>query len=111
MVIDDLHPVRAVFRPDQAEAPLVVDPNAMLPLAIALEGLKPVAGRDPQFVEVNGGVHMRSFLRATCWIWLGSLREPSPVKIRAVSAEAKFRIMAKGSGLQLLSNVITCVPQ
>jgi hypothetical protein len=48
MVIDDLDHLGAAFPPDKADAPLIVDPDAVLPSAIAFERLKPVAGRRPE---------------------------------------------------------------
>jgi len=47
MVVDDFDIVRFVLGPDEADPVLVVDPNAVLALAIAREGLEAVAGRDP----------------------------------------------------------------
>ena len=40
MVVDDFNVVRAVVTPDEAHTPLVVDANAVLPLAIALQHLQ-----------------------------------------------------------------------
>jgi hypothetical protein len=50
MTVHNLDVVRTVI-PLEADAPLVVDPNAVLPAPVALEGLKPVCGRDPKVVQ------------------------------------------------------------
>src|SRR3546814_17992820 len=56
VVIDDLHVVRIAAAPAEADTPLVVDPDAVLSLAIAFEQLQPVCGRNPQVIERSGGV-------------------------------------------------------
>ena len=47
VVVHDLDPVRAVLLPEK-QAPLVVDPDAVLPGAVALQRFELVAGRNPQ---------------------------------------------------------------
>src|SRR3546814_10766142 len=56
VVIDDLHVVRIAAAPAEADTPLVVDPDAVLSLAISFEQLQPVCGRNPQVIERSGGV-------------------------------------------------------
>src|SRR5947207_11479294 len=51
MVVHDLHAVGVAVLPDEADAPLVVDANAMLPRPVALQRLEPVAGRHAQRIE------------------------------------------------------------
>jgi len=46
MVVHDFYVGRLVLGPDEADPVLVVDPNAVLALAIAREGLEAVAGGD-----------------------------------------------------------------
>ena len=53
MVIDNLHVMRAVRFPAKADPPLVVDPDAVLSLAPALQRLKAVAGRHPQLFQFH----------------------------------------------------------
>jgi hypothetical protein len=43
MIIDDLDAFRRAFVPDEADSPLIVDPDTMLTLPVAAERLKPVA--------------------------------------------------------------------
>jgi hypothetical protein len=43
MVIDDLDLFRRAIAPDKADSPLIVDPDAMLPLPAAAQSLKPVS--------------------------------------------------------------------
>lgn len=49
MVVDDLYPVRIAVLPDEADAPLVVDTNAVLPCPVALQRFKPVSGGKPYY--------------------------------------------------------------
>ncbi len=46
MIINDLHIVGVAFPPDEADSPLAVDANAMLPFPFALQSLKTVARRN-----------------------------------------------------------------
>jgi hypothetical protein len=45
--------------PVKADSPLIVDPNTVLPLAIALEGLKSIARRDSEVLKVSGLVKVQ----------------------------------------------------
>jgi len=45
MVVDDFDIARSSVLPDETDTPLIIDPYAVLPLAPALEGFEPIAGR------------------------------------------------------------------
>lgn len=47
--------------PVKADAPLIVDPDAMLPFAIALQGLQPVAWWDSEVPQMLGPVKIQKF--------------------------------------------------
>jgi hypothetical protein len=51
MVINDLDVVDISLSPGEANPPLLIDPDAMLSLAIAFQSLKPVVWRDLQVLE------------------------------------------------------------
>jgi hypothetical protein len=51
MVVDDLDVVPVTVSPDEAQAPLVVDSNAVLPRAISLQGFEPVSGKRSEIFE------------------------------------------------------------
>ena len=51
MVINNLNVVGISTTPYKADAPLIVDPDAVLSPAIASECLEPVAGRRPEIRE------------------------------------------------------------
>jgi hypothetical protein len=51
MVIDDLHILGTLRAPSEADSVLVVDSYAMLPFAIVLKRLEPVARRTSQVLE------------------------------------------------------------
>ena len=61
MVIHDLNITGTVIRPTEAHAPLVVDPDAVLPLAITLQRLKAMAWRGTQVGELCRGVQHIEF--------------------------------------------------
>ena len=55
VVIDDLDIFRGVFRPTKADAPLVVDADAVLPLPVVPKRFKPVGRGNAKVVEPVGG--------------------------------------------------------
>ena len=61
MVVHDLDLRRALRRPNKAHPELVVDPDRVLPLAIARQSLKTVAWRRPQVAEIARGIKVAQF--------------------------------------------------
>jgi len=51
MVINDLDIPGVLVAPDKADAPLVVDADAVLPFPVAFQRFKAVAGRGTKIVE------------------------------------------------------------
>jgi hypothetical protein len=51
MIIDDLNTLCMPISPEKANSPLVIDANAMLPLAIPFERLKPIRRRQPEIFQ------------------------------------------------------------
>lgn len=43
MIVNYLHVIRSIVRPPEANSPLMVDPNAVLTVAVACEQFKPVS--------------------------------------------------------------------
>jgi hypothetical protein len=43
MIVDDLNIFRLAFAPDEADSPLIVDPNTVLTLPVAAQSLKPIS--------------------------------------------------------------------
>ena len=56
MIVDDLNVPGVSVGPSAANSPLVIYPNAVLPVATALESFKAVAWRRTQLVKEFGGV-------------------------------------------------------
>ena len=56
MVVDDLDVMCVPVLPAKADAPLIVDANAVLARAVAFELFESVAGRDTQVLELLGGI-------------------------------------------------------
>jgi hypothetical protein len=54
VVVDDLDILGASIRPNEADAPLLIDSDAMLAGAIILEGFKLIAGRHSQVAQHLG---------------------------------------------------------
>ena len=61
MVVDDFHVIRIAVAPNEAHAEPVVDSNAVLTTAVALESLQPVAREDGQVLQAMGGVQLPQF--------------------------------------------------
>jgi hypothetical protein len=55
MVVDEFDLRRAFRRPNEAHPELVVNADRVLPLAIARQRLKAVAGRRPQVAKIARG--------------------------------------------------------
>jgi hypothetical protein len=51
MIIDDLDPFRRAFAPEEADSPLIVDPDIMLTLPVAAQSLKPVSWNCRQVLQ------------------------------------------------------------
>lgn len=56
MIVDNFNFMRMILMPEEADAPLVIDPNAVLPVAVALERLEMIAGRDKQVRQPGTGI-------------------------------------------------------
>jgi hypothetical protein len=54
---------------------LPIDPNAVLPFAVAFERFESVPGRHQKILEANSPLRIRSFVNAASWMLVGSLRE------------------------------------
>ena len=66
MIVCDFDIVGVSVPPHEAHSPLLVDPNAVLSLAIAFEGLQPVARWDPKVSKVHGAIqHEELAVRGT----------------------------------------------
>src|SRR6266545_5535314 len=61
VIVHDLDLRRAFRRPDKAHPELIVDPDRVLPLAIARQRLETVAWRRPQVAEIARGVEVAQF--------------------------------------------------
>jgi hypothetical protein len=57
VVVRDFDVGGVAVTPDEADAELVVHPNAMLTTAISFHGFQPVCGRSAKRVDRGGGVH------------------------------------------------------
>jgi hypothetical protein len=64
MVIHDFDVLGSAACPPKADSPLVVDPDAVLALAVAPQGFQSIARRDPQVIEATGDLELAKF--ATC---------------------------------------------
>jgi hypothetical protein len=74
----------AVF-PDKTDPPLIVDADAVLPLAISLQGFQAIGWRMRKSSRCCALFSMRSLRRAMSWMLAGNLRERSPCQIASVS--------------------------
>jgi hypothetical protein len=64
VVIDDLDQFGAAVAPDEADAPLIVDSDAMLAASVASQGFEAITGQCPQVHELAAS-SMSSFRTVT----------------------------------------------
>ncbi len=73
MIVHDLDLIGVAVVPDKANAPLVVDADAVLTVAVARKSLKAITGRDSQVIQVRSVMeHHQLALRPA----LDMFREP-----------------------------------
>lgn len=58
MVIDDLHVIGVAIAPDKADAPWVIDANAVLTFSFALKGFQMVAGRGSKVAKLRSNLKL-----------------------------------------------------
>ena len=92
MVSDDFDFGGVFTRPAKAEAPLIIDANAVLSAAAAFEGLQ---AHNVESAEVSS---WRSFRRSVRWMSGGKCLEAVPAKSFSVSVPAKLRITTRNVG-------------
>jgi hypothetical protein len=95
VVIDNLDVVGVTIVPRKADAPAVIDPNAVLSRSIPLQLFQPIGRGNLQIIVACALLSMRSFRKATCWMSGGSLRERWRVKICRVARSLNDLITKK----------------
>jgi hypothetical protein len=58
MVIHDFDVLCRATRPPKTDSPLVIDPDAVLTLPVAPQGLESVPRRDPHVIEASGDLEL-----------------------------------------------------
>lgn len=58
MIVDDLHVVGITIVPDEADAVLIINSNAVLATSIACERLNPVTRKHRQVPKLAGGIEL-----------------------------------------------------
>jgi hypothetical protein len=61
VIVHDFHVVSVTLSPHEAETPLLVDPNAVLPLSAAMQCFQAIAGRSCQIAQFGGAVQLPEF--------------------------------------------------
>ena len=61
MIVDDPDLPRRAIAPDKTNAPLVVDPDAVLPVAIVPQSLQPIAGWCAQILKPACRIDQQEF--------------------------------------------------
>jgi hypothetical protein len=95
MVIHDLDTVRPGVSPDKADAPLVVDPDAVLSRPIAFEDFEPAARRAARSRNASALCNWRSLRCATRWTSAPIRRAKRPWNSASASRSAKQRIIQR----------------
>ena len=58
VIVHNLNFVSVALSPHEAETPLLVNPNAMLPLSVAMQCFQAIAGRSSQVAQFGGAVQL-----------------------------------------------------
>ena len=58
MVVNDLNPFWTSVAPPEADTPLIIDSDTVLPRTITAQTLKPVARRNPKILQTTSGVNL-----------------------------------------------------
>ena len=58
VVINDLYVVRMIRVPTEADSPLVIDADAMLPLSTSRKGFQPISGGRAEIIDRRGRVNL-----------------------------------------------------
>ena len=58
MVVTDLNPFWTSVAPPEADTPLIIDSDTVLPRTITAQTLKPVARRNPKILQTTRGVNL-----------------------------------------------------
>lgn len=67
MIIRDLYVVGPVFAPEETNAVLIVNPDAVLSFAISSQRFEAISWRDPQIIQSGGGMnHIELSSRDRC---------------------------------------------
>ncbi len=67
MVVDDFHVVGIAIPPHEADAILIIDSDAVLALALAVQSLQLVSGRHTQIIQRHGGMQQEELLQRPCF--------------------------------------------
>jgi len=103
VVVHDLDILRVTVDPAEADPPLVVDPDAVLPCSVAAEPLEPVPRGHPQVLEAHSGIERRTTERSRN---AGAARpSPSPPPSGTVAWEGRRAVMVDLAPAVALSSI------
>ena len=107
MIVDKFNVQGFAVSPCEADAPLIVDADAVGALAVAAEFLQPVARRTAEIQGFFGSIEHLELDAARFWISWVNPRTASPAKMAAVCLSAKLRIMRKRTAAQYVLSIGT----
>jgi len=87
MVIDDFHLERVSIRPLKADAPLLVDADAVLTLAVTLESFELIRRRDHEIAQIYRTVEIFELLARP-------LLDPTVESFHELSAKDRLGVLA-----------------
>jgi len=104
MVVHDFDIVRVRFVPDKTDSELVVNPNAVLSFAIALERFQTIPGWNSQLVELDNPVKNAEFFER-CDANIGR----NPFAFARLPQEPGIRICEASDQDQILTRTVANV--
>jgi len=89
MIVDDLNVPGFAIAPDKTDPPLIVNANAALTLAVAVQSLQTIAGRHTQIVELFRRVDRKQLSTSTPLNLRRQIADGVPSKDRCCAFIAK----------------------
>jgi len=90
MAVDDFHIVGVDVPPPEADVILIIDSDAVLALALTVQSLQPVSGRNIQIIQRHGSMQQEELLQRPHfqigWNPSASPRLPKLLRIRIPEA-------------------------
>jgi hypothetical protein len=106
MIVNDFRVVRAVFTPLEADPPLLVDPNAVLPLSITTQNLQTIAWQTGQVFQAGCAIKsLEPALRLSCKTLESANPTTEVMRFSVLVAKTSDHVYSPSTQLCVTSNI------